>query len=176
MGHRAAAGSRSASGAVGARWTSAATPMAMNAAATPTAAADRDTREAALKARIVRIQTAQNSTILQPEELPAGPHDPGAQAHRAWFAALREKLERLEDQHKALAKPTPSAPEPACRTGSRWPGTPLPRLSPPVKARLFQALVSVLQNKLIWPRALGAIQKPLYVPSRLLATTFTERP
>jgi hypothetical protein len=36
------------------------------AAATPTAAADRDTREAALKARIARIQTAQDSKILLP--------------------------------------------------------------------------------------------------------------
>src|SRR5260370_31855095 len=59
-------------------------------------------------ARIGRIESAQNSQILELEELPANPPDTPTAALRARirppFAQLHEERERLETQLKTLAK------------------------------------------------------------------------
>jgi hypothetical protein len=116
------------------------------------AAADRDAQHAALNARIARIETAQNSKILELEELPADPDDPANQAYRARirarFAELHDERERLETELKALAKTTPAAADTSLLDQLPLAGDVLPRLSPRLKARLFQVFdVSVLWNK-----------------------------
>ena len=116
------------------------------------AAADRDAQETALKARIARIETAQNAKILELEELPADPDDPAGQAYRARirarFAELHEERERLEAQLKALAKTTPAAADTSLLDRLPLAGDVLPRLSPRLKARLFQVFdITVLWNK-----------------------------
>jgi site-specific DNA recombinase len=116
------------------------------------AAADRNTHEAALKARIARIETAQNSKILELEDLPADPDNPGIQAYRARirarFAELHEERERLEAQLKTLAKTTPAAADTSLLDQLPLAGDVLPRLSPQLKARLFAAFdIAVLWNK-----------------------------
>ena len=101
------------------------------------AAADRDAQDAALKARIGRIETAQNAKILELEDLPANPDDPAGQAYRARirarFAELHEERERLEAQLKTLAKTTPAAADPTLLDrlpGRRRPAPPLPGSRP----------------------------------------------
>jgi hypothetical protein len=119
------------------------------------AAADRQAQEDALKARIARIetaQTAQTAKILELEDLPANPHDPAAQAYRARirarFAELHEERERLEGQLKALAKTAPAAADTSLLDRLPLAGDVLPRLSPTLKARLFQVFdITVLWNK-----------------------------
>jgi hypothetical protein len=116
------------------------------------AAADRQAQEDALKARIARIETAQTAKILELEDLPANPHDPAAQAYRARirarFAELHEERERLEGQLKALAKTAPAAADTSLLDRLPLAGDVLPRLSPTLKARLFQVFdITVLWNK-----------------------------
>ena len=81
------------------------------------AAAERDARAAALAARLKRIETGQNSCILELEELPADPADTAAAAMRgrirARFAQLHAEREQLETQLAALAKTTPKAADPS---------------------------------------------------------------
>ena len=81
------------------------------------AAADRDAQAAALAARLKRIETGQNSCILELEELPADPADTAAAAMRtrirARFAELHAEREQLETQLAALAQSTPKAVDPA---------------------------------------------------------------
>jgi site-specific DNA recombinase len=116
------------------------------------AAADRDAQETALKARIARIESAQDSKIVELEDLPADPHDPGTQAYRARirarFAELHEERERLETQLKTLAKTMPHAADTSLLDRLPLAGDVLPRLPPRVRARLFQVFdVSVLWSK-----------------------------
>jgi site-specific DNA recombinase len=116
------------------------------------AAADRDAQEKALNARIARIETAQNSKILELEDLPADPRDAATQAYRARirarFAELHEERERLEAQLKTLAKTTPAAADTELLDRLPLAGDVLPRLTPRLKARLFQAFgITVLWNK-----------------------------
>jgi len=116
------------------------------------AAADRQAQEDALKARIARIETAQTAKILELEDLPANPHDPAAQAYRARirarFAELHEERERLEGQLKALAKTVPAAADTSLLDRLPLAGDVLPRLSPTLKARLFQVFdITVPWNK-----------------------------
>jgi site-specific DNA recombinase len=116
------------------------------------AAADRDAQEARLKARIARIEAAQDSKILELEELPANPDDPATQAYRARirarFAELHDERERLETQLKALAKTTPTAADTSLLDQLPLAGDVLPGLPPRLKARLFAAFdLSVLWNK-----------------------------
>ena len=80
------------------------------------AAAERDAQAAALAARLKRIETGQNSCILELEELPADPADTAAAAMRtrirARFAQLHAEREQLETQLAALAQTTPKAADP----------------------------------------------------------------
>ena len=112
------------------------------------AAADRDAHEAALKARIARIEAAQDSKIIELEDLPANPHDPATQAHRARFAALHDERAQLETQLTTLAKTTPTAADTTLLDQLPLVGDVLPGLPPRLKARLFAAFdLSVLWNK-----------------------------
>jgi hypothetical protein len=116
------------------------------------ATADLQDREAALKARIARIETAQNAKILELEDLPANPGDPAGQAYRARirarFAELHEERERLETQLNTPARTTPAAADTSLLDRLPLAGNVLPRLSPRLKARLFQVFdIPVLWNK-----------------------------
>jgi hypothetical protein len=86
------------------------------------------------------------------EYLPADPHDPGTQAYRARirarFAELHEERERLEAQLKALANTIPQAADTSLLDRLPLAGDIRPRLTPRLKAQLFQAFeVSVLWSK-----------------------------
>ena len=116
------------------------------------AAADRDAQAAALAARLKRIETGQNSCILELEELPADPADTAAAAMRtrirARFAELHTEREQLQTQLAALAQSTPQAVDPALLGQLPLAGDILPGLSPELKAELFQAFgPQVLWNK-----------------------------
>jgi hypothetical protein len=85
------------------------------------AAADRDV-SAAIKARLKQIDTAQNSCILELEQLPADPADTAAAALRsrirARFTDLHHEHEKLDAQLAALAAPSPGPPIPPCSASS----------------------------------------------------------
>jgi hypothetical protein len=77
---------------------------------------------------------------------------PGTQAYRARirarFAELHNERERLETQLNVLAKTTPQAADTSLLDQLPLGGDILPRLSPRLKARLFQVFdVSILWNK-----------------------------
>jgi hypothetical protein len=125
---------------------------ALLAATDADAAAARDQETAALQARIKRIETAQNSQILELEQLSADPADTAAAAMcariRARFADLHHEREQLEAQLAALAKTTPAAADPALLDELPALGDILPGLPPALKARLFAAFdLEVLWNK-----------------------------
>ena len=116
------------------------------------AAAERDAQAAALAARLKRIETGQNSCILELEELPADPADTAAAAMRgrirARFAQLHGEREQIEAQLAALAKTTPKAADPTLLDQLPMPGDILPGLPPQLKAELFQAFdLQILWNK-----------------------------
>ena len=116
------------------------------------AAAARDEQAAALAARLKRIETGQNSCILELEELPADPADTAAAAMRARirarFAQLHTDREQTETQLTALAQITPKAIDPTLLDQLPMPGDILPRLTPQLKAELFQAFdLQILWNK-----------------------------
>jgi hypothetical protein len=116
------------------------------------AAADRDAQAAALAARLKRIETGQNSCILELEELPADPADTATAAMRgrirARFAQLHGDREQIEAQLAALAKTTPKAADPTLLDELPMPGDILPGLDPQLKAELFQAFdLQILWNK-----------------------------
>ena len=116
------------------------------------AADDRAAQETALKARIARIEAAQNAKILELEDLPANPGDPAGQAYRARirarFAELHDERDQLETQLKTLAKTTPAAADTTLLDRLPLAGDVLPRLTPRLKARLFQVFdITVLWNK-----------------------------
>lgn len=94
------------------------------------AAAERDEQAAALAARLKRIETGQNSYILELEELPAGPADTAASAMRgrirARFAQLHADREQLETQLAALATATPKAADPSLLAELPMPGDIVP--------------------------------------------------
>ena len=82
------------------------------------AIADRDVQAARLQARIKRIEIAQNSQILELEQLPADPADTASAAMRARirarFADLHHEREQIETQLTALANhPRRRRPGPA---------------------------------------------------------------
>ena len=89
------------------------------------AAADRDAQAAALHARLKRIETGQNSCILELEELPADPADTAAAAMRgrirARFAQLHSEREQTRHparrpgpDHPQGRRPHPARPAAAC--------------------------------------------------------------
>ena len=116
------------------------------------AIAERDAQAAKIQARIKRIETAQNSQILELEDLPADPADTAAAAMRARirarFAELHHEREQLETQLTTLAKTTPQAADPALLDELPLAGDILPGLPPALKARLLAAFdLQVLWNK-----------------------------
>ena len=116
------------------------------------ATAERDAQAAKLQARLKRIDTAQNSQILELEQLPADPADTAAAAMRARirarFADLHHEREQLETQLQALAKTAPAAADPALLDQLPLPGDILPALPPALKARLLAAFgIEILWNK-----------------------------
>jgi len=116
------------------------------------AAAERDAQAAKLQARIRRIETAQNSQILELEDLPADPADTAAAAMRARirarFADLHHEREQIETQLTALAKTTPAAADPALLDELPLLGDIMPGLPPALKARLLAAFgLEILWNK-----------------------------
>jgi hypothetical protein len=105
-----------------------------------------------LQARLNRIETAQNSCILELEQLPADPADTAAAAMRgrirARFAQLHTDREQIEAQLTALAQATPKAADPTLLDQLPMPGDILPGLPPQLKAELFQAFdLQILWNK-----------------------------
>jgi hypothetical protein len=116
------------------------------------ALAERDALAAPLQARIRRIEAAQNSQILELEDLPADPPDTAAAAMRARirarFADLHHEREQLEAQLAALAKTAPQAADPALLDELPVLGDVLPGLPPALKARLLAAFdLQILWNK-----------------------------
>jgi len=116
------------------------------------AAAERDTQTAALHVRLRRIETGQNSCILELEELPADPGDTAATAMRtrirARFAELHTQREQIQAQLAALAQTTPHAADTTLLDQLPIPGDILPALTPQLKAELFQAFdLQVVWNK-----------------------------
>jgi len=116
------------------------------------ALAERDARVTALQARVNRIETAQNSQILELEQLPADPADTAAAAMRARirarFADLHHEREQLETQLAALAKITPAVTDPALLDELPLLGDILPDLPAALKARLLAAFgIEILWNK-----------------------------
>jgi site-specific DNA recombinase len=116
------------------------------------AAADRDTRTAALQARLKRIETAQDSCILELEQLPADPDDTASAAMRtrirARFADLHTEREQLGTQLQALAQVTPKAADTTLLAELPLAGDILPGLDPALKAALFDAFdLQILWNK-----------------------------
>jgi site-specific DNA recombinase len=98
------------------------------------AAADRDAQAARLQARIRRIETAQNSQILELEDLPADPADTAAAAMRARirarFADLHHEREQIETQLQAWPRPPPPPPTRPCSMNSRHWATSCPACRP----------------------------------------------
>jgi site-specific DNA recombinase len=116
------------------------------------ATAQREQQTAALKARIKQIDTAQDSKILELEQLPADPADTASAALRARirarFADLHHQREQLETQLKALDKTPPAAADPSLLDRLPLAGDILCGLPPALKARLFAAFdIEVLWNK-----------------------------
>jgi len=116
------------------------------------AAAERATQATALNARLKRIETGQNSCIIELEELPAGPGDTAAAAMRtrirARFAELHTEREQIQAQLDALAQTTPKAADTTLLDALPLAGDILPGLDPQLKAKLFQAFdLQVLWNK-----------------------------
>jgi hypothetical protein len=106
------------------------------------AAAQRDTQTAALNARLKRIDNAQNSKILELEELPADPSDTAAAAMRARirarFAELHTERQQIETQLRALEKTTPAAADPTLLDQLPLPGDIFNNLPAATKIRLFK--------------------------------------
>jgi hypothetical protein len=116
------------------------------------ASADRDAAAAAISTRLRQIDTAQNSCILELEQLPADPADTAAAAMRgrirARFADLHQEREQLDAQLAALASTTPKAADPTLLDELPLAGDVLPGLPPELKARLLDAFgIQILWNK-----------------------------
>jgi site-specific DNA recombinase len=125
---------------------------ALLAATDAAAAAERDAQATALAAQLKRIETAQNSCILELEELPADPADSAAAAMRgrirARFAQLHGDREQIEAQLAALAQVAPKAADPSLLEELPLARDILPGLTPELKAGLFQAFdLQILWNK-----------------------------
>jgi Recombinase len=116
------------------------------------ARADRDASAAAIRTRLRQIETAQNSCILELEQLPADSADTAAAAMRgrirARFADLHAEREQLDAQLAALAAATPRAADPTLLDELPLAGDILPGLPPDLKTRLLDAFdIQVLWNK-----------------------------
>jgi hypothetical protein len=116
------------------------------------AAADRDAQEKALNARITRIEAAQDSKIIELEDIPATSGDPAHQTYRARirarFAELHDERELLKTQLQALVTTTPDTAHTDLLDQLPVAGDILPRLPPDLKARLFQVFdLAILWNK-----------------------------
>jgi site-specific DNA recombinase len=113
----------------------------------------RDTQAAALNARIRQIDIAQDSKILELEQLPADPSDTASAAMRtrirARFAELHHEREQAEAKLKNLDKTAPAAADPALLDQLPLAGDILPGLPPALKARLL----AVFDIEVLWNRA-----------------------
>ena len=106
------------------------------------AAAERDAAAARLQGRLKRIETAQDSCILELEQLAADPADTAAAAMRARIRARFADLETT--QHR---KGAPAYENAAARTATLL-GDILPGLPPALKACPFAAFgIEILWNK-----------------------------
>jgi hypothetical protein len=116
------------------------------------AAADRDTRTAALQIRLRQIDTGLNSCVLELEQLPADPSDTAAGALRtrirARFAELHTEHEQKKTQLAALAPVTPKAADTTLLDQLPLAGDILPSLPDTVKAALFAAV----DLQILWDR------------------------
>jgi hypothetical protein len=116
------------------------------------AVAAREDQAAALHARLKRIGTAQDSCMLELEQLTADPADTAAAAmrarHRARFAELHGEREQIEAQLAALAKTTPRSADPTLLDELPLAGDILPGLPPRLKTELLRAFdIQILWNK-----------------------------
>jgi hypothetical protein len=116
------------------------------------AIAGRDAKLAAIKTRLDQIGKAQDSQMLELEQLPADPADAGANAMRvrirARFNELHAERERLEASQRDLAATTPQAQDPTLLDELPLLGDILPRLPAREKAGLFRTFdVGILWNK-----------------------------
>jgi site-specific DNA recombinase len=116
------------------------------------AAADRDARAAALRARLKKITTGQDSCILELEQLPADPADTAAAAMRTRirtrFGELHAEREQLQAQLDTLTASTPRAADTSLLDELPLAGDILPGMPPELKARLFDAFdLTILWNK-----------------------------
>jgi site-specific DNA recombinase len=114
------------------------------------AAQHRDAQAAALKARLRKIDTAQNAQITALEEIPDD--SPAAPAMRARirdrFAQLHDQRTTAETELAALTATQPKAADPGLLDEIPYAGDILPGLPPALKARLFDALdLNILWNK-----------------------------
>ena len=116
------------------------------------AAERRDREQAALHARLRQIDTAQDSKIVELEQISADPADTAAAALRtrlrARFAELHHEREHIETQLKTLAATVPAAGDPTLLDDLPEAGDILPRLPGALKGRLFAAFgIEILWNK-----------------------------
>jgi hypothetical protein len=99
-----------------------------------------DTQTAALNARLKRIDNAQNSKILELEELLSDTAAAAMRARiRARFAELHTERQQIETQLRALEKTTPAAADPTLLDQLPLPGDIFNDLPAATKIRLFQA-------------------------------------
>jgi len=85
------------------------------------AAADRDATAAAIQARLKQIDTAQNSCILELEQLPADPADTAAAALRSRIRARSPTFTPARAARHPAGRPSrrpPAPPTPPCSTSS----------------------------------------------------------
>ena len=117
------------------------------------AAADRDAQAAALTARLKRIETGQNSCIL---ELEATPRRPGRHRRRRDARPDPRPVRRAPRRTRAARGPArrpgrrspPRPPTPPCWTSCRWPGTSCPAWPRSSRPELFEAFdLQILWNK-----------------------------
>ncbi len=136
------------------------------------AAADRDTQAAALRARLKRIETGQNSCILELEERPADTASAAMRTRiRGRFTELHTERQQLETQLAALTQASPQAADLSLLDQLPLVGDILPGLDPDLKARLYQAFdLQVLWNK---PAPMGDLfESPIEVRILHVARTF----
>ena len=119
---------------------------------TPPRPADRDASAAAIKTRLRQIDTAQNSCILELEQLPADPADTASAALRgrirARFTDLHAEREQLDAQLATLSATAPRAADTTLLDDLPLAGDILPGLPPDLKTRLLEAFdIQVLWNK-----------------------------
>jgi hypothetical protein len=113
------------------------------------AAARTEAQAEKLRARIRKLDTAQNAQITALEDIPDGPAAPAMRARiRDRFAQLHHDRTQAEEQLAALTATRPKAADTSVLDDLPLYGDVLPGLPPALKARLFAAIdLSILWNK-----------------------------